>query len=307
MPSVSVVIPVYNRPLDLLIAVASVARQTHPIMEIIVVDDASTRMPTGDELQRLHKAVRLVRLTKNSGASVARQTGIDAASGEYLAFLDSDDFWLPCKIADQMAALAAHGDELTAVTCGWVVIDPVRNTSYGRIPHAGREVADFASGCWFSPGSTAIVPRKAFDVVGAFDPELRRLEDLDWYLRFSLAGGQLLSVNQVGAVIGKSTYSNRQEVWTAADRILSRARGTLSPREQSRLKAYLALEKAVAAKKVGRYEQMVVELGRSFAAFPRMTLRLSDHWTVPSTNDGHLQESLRHLEDLKKDIGNAAY
>ena len=307
MTSVSVVIPAYNRPDELLIAVASVARQTHPIMEIIVVDDASTRIPTGDDLRRLHKNIHLVRLEKNSGASVARQTAIDCASGDYVAFLDSDDFWLPSKIATQIAALAAHGHELTAITCGWVVIDPARNIGYSRIPHAGKDVADFASGCWFSPGSTAIVPRKAFDVVGPFDPELRRLEDLDWYLRFSLAGGRLLSMTQVCAVIRKSTHSNREQVWTAADRILVRARGTLTPHDQKRLTAYLALEKAVAAKKDGRYDQMALELARSFAALPRATLRLSDHWTVPSANTDHLQKSLRHLEDLKKDVEDALY
>lgn len=305
MPSVSVVIPVYNRPRELLMAIASVARQTHPIKEIIVVDDASTHMPTGDELRRLHKNIRLERLAKNSGASVARQTGVECASGDYIAFLDSDDFWLPCKIATQMAALAEHSHELTAATCGWVVIDEERNVSYSRVPAAGNDVADFASGCWFSPGSTAIVPRRAFDIVGPSDPELRRLEDLDWYLRFALKGGRLLSVAQVCAVIRQSTHSNRQQVWTAADRLLLRMRDALSPREQSRLKAYLSLEKAVAAKKDGRYDQMVFELGRSFAAFPRMTLRLNDHWTVPGAREGHLQKSSRYMKDLEKDVEDA--
>lgn len=305
MPSVSVAIPVHNRRHELLIAVASVARQTYPIMEIIVVDDASTDMPTLDELRRLHPNVHLVRLAKNSGASVARQTAVDCASGDYVAFLDSDDFWLPSKITTQIAALTAHGHGLTAMACGWVVIDPVRNVTYSRVPLAGRDVADFASGCWFSPGTTAILPRRAFTTVGPFDAGLRRLEDLDWYLRFSVKGGQLLSVPEVCAVIKKSTHRNLPQVRAAADRIFMNARGSLDSVTAKRLTAYLALEKAASAKAEGRYDQMALELARSFAAFPRTTLRLNDHWTTPGPSSSYERESFRVLEELKKDVANA--
>lgn len=306
MPSVSVVIPVHNRPDDLLLAVASVAHQTYPIKEVVIADDASTCAPPADQLHRLHGNIKLVRLEKNSGASVARQTGVDHASGDYIAFLDSDDFWLPRKIETQVAALEARGHELTAMACGWVVIDPVRQMNYCRVPHEATQIADFASGCWFSPGTAVVVPRKAFDVVGPFDPDLRRLEDLDWYLRFAIKGGQLQSVPEVCAVIKKSTHRNLPQIRVAADRILMHARGSLDATAAKRLTAYLALEKAVSAKVEGRYDQMALELARSFAAFPRTTLRLSDHWTTPDEGGSYEQESFRILEQLKKDVANAA-
>jgi glycosyltransferase involved in cell wall biosynthesis len=306
MPSVSVVIPVHNRPDELLLAVASVARQTYAIKEVIIVDDASTCALPVDQLRRLHGTINLVRLEKNCGASVARQTGVDRASGELIAFLDSDDVWLPRKIETQVAALEARGHELTAMACGWVVIDPVRQINYCRVPREATQVADFASGCWFSPGTTVVVARTAFDVVGPFDPALRRLEDLDWFLRYALKGGQLLSVPEVCAVIWKSAHRNRRQVRAAADRIVMHTRGMLNSTAEKRLTAYLALEKAASAKAEGRYDQMAFELARSFAAFPRTTLRLNDHWTTPDGSQSYEQKSLRHLEDLKKDVANAA-
>jgi hypothetical protein len=306
MPSVSVVIPVHNRPDELLVAVASAARQTYPIKEIIIADDASTCAPPADQLRRLHGNIKLVRLEKNSGASVARQTALDHASGDYVAFLDSDDFWLPGKIETQVVALEARGRDLVAMACGWVVIDPVRDINYCRVPREATQVAEFAGGCWFSPGTTVVVARKVFDVVGPFDPAMRRLEDLDWYLRFAVKGGQLLTVPEVCAVIKKSTHRNLKQVCAAADRIVKQMRGTLDRATQKRLAAYLALEKAASAKAEGRYGHMALELTRSFAAFPRATLRLNNHWTTPGESHRCEQEAVRHLENLKKDVANAA-
>ena len=306
MPSVSVVIPVHNRPDELLLAVASVARQTYPIKEVIIVDDASTCVLPADRLRRLHGNINLVRLERKGGASVARQTGVDHASGDLIAFLDSDDVWLPGKIETQVAALEARGHELTAMACGWVVIDPARQINYCRVPREATQVAEFASGCWFSPGTTVVVARKAFDVVGPFDPALRRLEDLDWFLRFAVKGGQLLSVPEVCAVIWKSAHRNLQQVRAAADRIVKQTQGALDLATEKRLAAYLALEKTASAKAEGRYGQMAIELAHSFAAFPRATLRLNNHWTTPDGSHSYEQQSLRHLEDLKKDVANAA-
>ncbi len=102
-PSVSVVTPAHNAGREILRALESVARQTFSALEHIVVDDAS-----GDQTCELVKGfaaeypVRLIRQTRRRGAAAARNLGIEAAQGRYIAFLDSDDEWLPEKLASQI-------------------------------------------------------------------------------------------------------------------------------------------------------------------------------------------------------------
>jgi glycosyltransferase involved in cell wall biosynthesis len=118
---VSVIIPTYNRAHLLPRAIGSALRQTYSNLELIVVDDAST-----DETAEIVKTtgdarVRYVRHEENRGGGAARNTGIRLARGEFLAFLDSDDEWLPEKVAHQLHALRGHGDvEFRAVLTGGV-------------------------------------------------------------------------------------------------------------------------------------------------------------------------------------------
>jgi glycosyltransferase involved in cell wall biosynthesis len=108
-PLVSVVIPNFNREAELQRAVESVLAQDYRPLEIIVVDDASTR-PISLRLDPSHEAlVRWIRLERNSGGATARNAGIDAAKGEVVAFLDSDDTWVPGKLTRQIAAYRADG------------------------------------------------------------------------------------------------------------------------------------------------------------------------------------------------------
>lgn len=107
---VSVIIPTYNRPDFLREALASVFAQTYRDFEIIVVDDGSTA-ETGKLLDELAGKIRAIRLDR-SGISKARNTAVEAARGEFLAFLDHDDLWLPTKLEKHVAFAAAH-PELT--------------------------------------------------------------------------------------------------------------------------------------------------------------------------------------------------
>lgn len=103
-------------------AVESVLSQTHPPDEILVVDDAT---PPGDAgaLDALPPSVRLIRQPENRGAGAARQLGAESASGDWLAYLDADDLWLPTKLERQVAFLAAH-PEAVAVHTGVVMFTP---------------------------------------------------------------------------------------------------------------------------------------------------------------------------------------
>lgn len=102
---ISVVIPKRDRCELTLRALLSALRQTHSALDIIIIDDASTEDDT--PLQRFiaNKPVRLIRVERHCGAAEARNRGIDAARGEYIAFLDSDDYWLPDKLQHQLAII----------------------------------------------------------------------------------------------------------------------------------------------------------------------------------------------------------
>jgi glycosyltransferase involved in cell wall biosynthesis len=117
-PLISVVLPTYNRASMLAVAVQSVLAQTFADLELIVVDDGST-----DETPGVLEAIadpRLVRLRSDQqrGAAVSRNAGIGAARGEFLAFQDSDDEWLPGKLERQLSVFADHGSGLGAVGGG---------------------------------------------------------------------------------------------------------------------------------------------------------------------------------------------
>src|SRR5690625_2675360 len=99
---VSVIIPVYNRENVILRAISSVLTQSYENIEVIVVDDASSDNTARVVAQVDDPRLRIIRRCSNYGAAAARNVGIGASVGQYLAFLDSDDYWLPDKIRQQV-------------------------------------------------------------------------------------------------------------------------------------------------------------------------------------------------------------
>jgi glycosyltransferase involved in cell wall biosynthesis len=281
--AISVVIPVRDRPEAVRRAIASALAQTLPAAEVVVVDDASAPPLRREEIAPGDAPVRLLRHEAARGAAGARQAGVEAARGEIVAFLDSDDVWLPGKLARQMpvmAAALARGEGLVAVACGWETRPEAGGTPQRRIPLASADPLDFASGCWFSPGSTVLLPRAAFASIGPFDATLRRLEDLDWFLRFALAGGRLAVVPEALVLVSTGRRSRRAALREAARRILARhADAAPLPRGlRRRLRAYLALEYAAAARNEGRWLETAATLAASFALAPRGRLPLRQWW-----------------------------
>lgn len=108
-PVISVVIPAFNRKDDLAASLASVLAQNVASMEIIVVDDGSSDGTGTMDFASIDRRIHLVRHLLNRGGSAARNTGIDAARGELVAFLDSDDRWEPDKLRTQIEALVEAG------------------------------------------------------------------------------------------------------------------------------------------------------------------------------------------------------
>ena len=182
-PLVSVVIPTFNRAWCLREAVDSVLSQEVGDFELIVVDDGSTD-DTPQLLEGYGDAIRVLR-RENRGVSAARNAGIAAARGELIAFLDSDDIWLPGKLRRQVEFFTSHPEALICQTEELWVRNG-RRVNPGR-RHRKRDGMIFAPSldlCLVSP-SAVMVRRELFDRVGLFDESLPACEDYDLWLRVS--------------------------------------------------------------------------------------------------------------------------
>ena len=182
-PLVSVIIPTYNRAALVAEALASVKAQTYRDYEIVVVDDGGTD-GTWEVLSGCRE-IRVLRHPHRRGVSAARNTGINAARGQWLAFLDSDDLWLPDKLARQMAYLTTR----PSLCLGQTDETWVRRGVRVNKPLSHRKVAGWIflpslSRCMVSP-SAAMVHRRLFQDHGAFDETLPAAEDYDLWLRLT--------------------------------------------------------------------------------------------------------------------------
>ena len=202
-PQVSVVIPTYNRAHILGRAIDSVLQQTHRDLELIIVDDGSS-----DGTAALVRGIEDPRVRyvhqQNRGVSAARNRGIAEARAEWLAFLDSDDEWLPQKLERQFSAL--RGVECAASYCGMLRFDGALTT---RIPKSENGVNAGAApwpsllmdGLWFS--QTWLVPRQVVLTAGQFDERMSIWEDWDLFLRIALLG----PIHHLPEVLVHSTVS----------------------------------------------------------------------------------------------------
>jgi glycosyltransferase involved in cell wall biosynthesis len=180
-PLVSIMMPCFNERASLPRAIASVLAQTHMRWELVFVDDGST--DGSSELVRsvCDPRIRVIRLPENRGHGVARQTALDASSGDYLCMLDADDWMYPSRIATELQMFAAH-PELTLVSAGMAIVDHantiqrVRCTGDGQVtgPHRGVRV----------PVAHAPSMYRSEDVASLrFDGSRGVAEDVDFLLR----------------------------------------------------------------------------------------------------------------------------
>ena len=182
-PLVSVIIPTYNRGWILSEAVDSVLAQEYRDFELIVVDDGSTDN-TREILQGYGDAVTVIS-QGNRGVSAARNRGIVAAAGELIAFLDSDDLWLPAKLQRQVDFFTSHPEALINQTEEVWIRRGRRVNPKKRHAKAGGMIFERSLElCLVSP-SAVMVRRRLFDLVGPFDENLPACEDYDLWLRVS--------------------------------------------------------------------------------------------------------------------------
>jgi len=176
-PLVSVVIPTCNRAALVRRAIESVMRQSYTNLEIIVVDDASSD-GTGEMVRSLaDPRIRYLRHEERRGGSAARNTGIRAATGEFIAFLDDDDEWEPHKTEEHLRALAGYD----AVLCTLRIEDKVK--SYG--PRRTVSLDDLRRGDFPAGGTGALMARAELVKSVMFDETLPRYQDWDIFIRIA--------------------------------------------------------------------------------------------------------------------------
>ena len=191
-PLVSAIIPVYNGARFLREAVDSILAQNYPALEIIVVDDFSTDDIKG-AVAALPVDVRFIR-QMNGGPAAARNTGIHAASGAYIAFLDVDDLWPLGNLTGMVARL----EEMPAVEvlqgrAQLVRIDP-------DAPGGTRCIGDPASS-FSSYIGAGLYRSSVFRTNGLFDPSLRYGEDADWFNRARQGGAAIQRLEQISLIV----------------------------------------------------------------------------------------------------------
>jgi glycosyltransferase involved in cell wall biosynthesis len=191
VPAVSVVMPTRNRAELLKRSIASIRAQTFSDFELIVINDGSTDH-TAEVLAAIgDPRLRVIHNALGGGAAAARNAGIAAARGEFLAFQDDDDFWLVQKLELQVAALRQAPPQTQWCLCGYIRMEHHQVRYFGGqfyydqldydggIGYGGPDYSLIATPCW-------LVRRGAFQQAGVFDPRIRSWDD--WELGLRLFG-----------------------------------------------------------------------------------------------------------------------
>jgi glycosyltransferase involved in cell wall biosynthesis len=271
---VSVVIPTFNYRQFVTEAVDSALGQTYPNCEIIVVDDGSTD-GSAEALTRYKDRIRYI-YQKNQGLSAARNTGIVAARGRWIALLDSDDLWHPQKLEMQMRYLFRHPEvgllgaqPALDISHGWPALNPQRCQS--GIPVTLEQLVIRSR---FGP-SSVVIRKQCFERVGLFDPELRSCEDRDMWIRIAahfpvvklperLWWYRVHSASMHKAAARMEEYEFRVLAKTMAR--LGPAR--LHPRIRRKAIGFAYFAAAIRYEEAGRHWHSLLRLARSLVKWP---------------------------------------
>lgn len=199
--TVSVVIPSFNRKDEVLSAVQSVLSQSYLPLEIIVVDDGSIDGTREINFETIDPRIRFIKHEQNKGGGAARNTGIDAAKGKFVALLDSDDVWSNDKLEKQIHALSAFDDDMVFSSCNIERVRAIGAAPYNSRPYReGEDLSEYllVHKCTLHT-STLVVPTALAQTV-RFDPTLKRHQDWDFVLRLFEVGARLSYIHENLAV-----------------------------------------------------------------------------------------------------------
>ncbi len=180
---VSVIIPVYNGSQALARAIASVLGQTYQNFELIIVDDCSGEPIEPTVKSFVDPRIKFYRHAQNKGAAAARNTGMRAAEGDFLAFLDSDDEFFPEKLETQIREFQRLGQDVGLVICN---LDDSAKRDCPYVPAhtaSGYVSASAFPGSIFSPPSSWMLRKNMVGLIGFFDEAIRVIEDADYFVR----------------------------------------------------------------------------------------------------------------------------
>jgi glycosyltransferase involved in cell wall biosynthesis len=297
MPQLSLIIPTFNRQQKVVRAVKSILDQSFKgDLELIVVDDGSSppiKLP-GD--LALDSRVKVMRRERTLGPAAGRNAGMTESRGDWIGFLDSDDYLLPDTLNRRFAQVlddqARRSNPLVLYTCGWLEVNQdgtVLRTRYPLSPAGGE---GFAGGCWFCAGSTLLFPRRpVLEAVGLQDEGPPRLEDSDWTLRFGLARGELVVQSLVAVAIEVSSRPAAAKIYSSCTMLTAKWRkeletGKLPRSHYQRLLAYLDVERGLAALTSRQPIAGIGFLARSWLRQPRTSWHVSPGWHQEPEADG---------------------
>jgi glycosyltransferase involved in cell wall biosynthesis len=281
MPRVSVIMAAYNARQYIAEALRSVVAQTYDDWEVVVCDDGSTD-DTFEIASAFDERVRIVQHVKNAGLAAARNSAVRHSQGELVALLDADDYWLPSYLEHQTALFdnESRRSQVGIVACNAYFLGPdgVHPRTHADLVNAPANVtvARLLQGNHIFV--SAISPRAVVDSAGGFFEELRRVEDLDLWLRIVELGYRVAVTDQPLAVyrLTQGSLSTNPTAMARSMQIVYRralARGRLTPAERRIAHRELRLQRAV--------EQIVSPSGisyrRALRALPLLLCVAAEH------------------------------
>ena len=249
-PLVSVIVPAFRAENSIGRTLDSIARQTYAPLEVVVVDDCSPDRTADIAAAWTKCALTVVRHPENRGPGAARNTGIRAASGEFVAFLDADDEWLETKIEKQIAALAAAeappgaaAGDIALVSCDGVWFSPegaeIGTVYEGTPPVQGPDAWKTMLAYSFVSTPCVLARRRQVIDVGLFDENLLIAQDQDMWIRLAMAGGVLAMPDKLVRIhtsadshIQKNSLRELEYLWPMIRRHMAARRGDLTARDR---------------------------------------------------------------------------
>ncbi|MBN8831837.1 MAG: glycosyltransferase [Sphingomonadales bacterium] len=322
VPAVSVIVNVYNEePAHLIEAIESVRAQTVPVREIIVVEDGAKR--NYEAVYARFPELRIVRQS-NQGLAAARNTGLQAASGDYIAFLDGDDRMAPRSLAINLARLTRDENAVMSYGAYRIIESDGRERSEVHLRPLGEDqYVGMLEGNCIGMHATVLYRRAALLAVGGFDAGFRACEDYELYLRMARHGrilhgpeviadyryhGANMSGDRVMMLKTSLRVLDAQDPYVLGhpERVAARERGRAEWRAYyARVQLYALLDALTSFRQIGRALRGSL---RIFSMAPGITIReawmeilrrLRAHFPVRPVNLG----DLRQREPISRNFG----
>ena len=243
---ISVIMPCFNAAPFLEEAVHSVMGQTYPNVELLIIDDGSTdtSLAIAERLQlEHHERIRLFRQA-NRGPYVARNLGLEHARGEFVAFLDADDWWTPDCLEKLHAALESNN--ATLAYCGWQNVGATDRSNAPYVPpdyEAGDKAAQFLRAAAPWPIHAALTRTDAVRAIGGFDTDWRSCMDYDLWLRIGVPNPIVLVPeamafyrHKVGGQITSKQWIQAENSWLVKKKFITTHREQIAHLGADRLR-----------------------------------------------------------------------